>query len=129
MKLIVLTPTEVSLVEDVRKVTAEGENGWFCVLPRHIDFVSSLVPGILTLEPDGRPPEYVALDGGIMVKCGVELSVSTRSAVRGVALGTLRQTVETHFRRLREKEQAARAFEAKLEADLVRQLLEVEKYA
>jgi len=129
MKLTVLAPTEVTLMEQVTKVTAEAQNGWFCVLPRHIDFVSSLVPGILTFEPDGRPPEYVALDEGIIVKCGAELSVSTRRAVRGSDPGTLRQTVETHFRRLREKEQAVRAFEAKLEADLVRQLLEVEKYA
>lgn len=129
MKLKISVPTEVLLLEQVVKVKAEAANGWFCVLPRHIDFVTVLVPGILMFEtPDARP-EYVAIDHGILVKCGPDVFVSTRNAARGADLGSLRETVETHFRGLREKEQAARSFEAKLEADLVRQLLEVEKYA
>jgi F-type H+-transporting ATPase subunit epsilon len=129
MKLKVWLPTEVLLIEQVTKVKAEAENGWFCVLPRHVDFVTSLVPGILMFQSPGRHTEYVAIDHGIMVKCGPDVSVSTRNAARGTDLGNLRKTVETHFRGLREKEQAARTFEAKLEAELVRQLLEVEKHA
>ncbi len=129
MKLSVWLPNEVLLSEEVKKVRAEAENGWFCVLPRHVDFVTALVPGILTFEPAGRPPEYLAIDRGILVKCGGQVHVSTRHAARGAELGTLKETVEKHFRGLREKEQAARKFEAKLEAELVRQLLEVEKHA
>lgn len=129
MRLKVSVPTEVLLIAQVAKVKAEAANGWFCVLPRHVDFVTELVPGILVFEsPDGRS-EYLAIDHGILVKCGTNVSVSTRNAVRGADLGSLKEAVEMHFRGLRDKEQAARIFEAKLEADLVRQLLEVEKYA
>jgi F-type H+-transporting ATPase subunit epsilon len=129
MKLKVWAPTEVLLMEEVNKVKAEAENGWFCILPRHVDFVTALVPGILIFElPCGRT-EYLAIDHGILVKCGPDVSVSTRNAARGADLGKLRATVETHFRGLREKEQTTRMFEAKLEAELVRQLMEVEKYA
>ena len=128
MRLKIWVPTEVLLDEEVTKIKAEAENGWFCILPRHIDFVTALVPGILSFEAPGRPTEYLAIDHGILVKCGPEVSVSTRHAVRGADLATLQETVAKHFRVLREKEQTARLFEAKLEAELVRQLVRAEKY-
>src|SRR5579864_8774520 len=128
MKLKVWVPTEVFCDEEVIKIKAEAENGWFCILPRHVDFVTSLVPGILSFDlPDGET-EYLALDHGVMVKCGPDVSVSTRSAVRGSELGALKETVEKQFHALHEKEQASRELEAKLEADLVRGLVKLEKY-
>jgi F-type H+-transporting ATPase subunit epsilon len=47
MRLKILLPTEIILDKEVIKVVAEAENGYFCLLPRHVDFVSTLVPGIL----------------------------------------------------------------------------------
>ena len=47
MKLKVLLPTEIFINEEVEKVVAEADNGYFCLLPRHVDFVSALVPGLL----------------------------------------------------------------------------------
>lgn len=129
MKLKIWAPAELVVVEEVVKLKAEGEEGWFCILPRHIDFVTSLVPGILILETPAGGTGYVAVDRGVLVKCGPDVYVSARNAARGASLGVLRETVEDQFRGLWEKEQAARVFEAKLEAELVRQLLEVEKYA
>jgi F-type H+-transporting ATPase subunit epsilon len=129
MKLKVWVPTEVVLDEQVGKIKAEAENGWFCILPRHVDFVAALVPGVLSFEPSGAPTEYLAIDQGVLVKCGPEVCISTRNAVRSSDPGTLREAVETQFRRIHEKEQAARVFEGRLEADLVRQLMELEKYA
>ena len=55
MRLRVLLPTEVLLEEEVTKVVAEAENGSFGLLPRHIDFVAALAPGILSFEStEGR---------------------------------------------------------------------------
>jgi F-type H+-transporting ATPase subunit epsilon len=73
--------------------------------------------------------EYLALDRGVLVKCGPDVLVSTRNAVRGSDLATLQEAVSREFRALREKEQTMRVLEAKLEADLVRRLVQVEKYA
>jgi len=129
MKLKVWAPTEVVFDQEVTKIKAEGENGWFGILPRHVDFVTSLIPGILSFELPEKQTEYLAVDHGILVKCGAEVSVSTRNAVRGADLRTLKEAVAKQFRALHEKELAAREFEAKLEADLVRQLIETEKYA
>lgn len=129
MRLTVWLPAEVLLQEEVTRIRAEADNGWFGLLPRHVDFVTALVPGILTFQPRGKPQEYLAVDRGILVKCGPEVSVSTRNAVRGTDLERLKHDVEAQFREREEQERKARAFEAKLESDLVRRLLEAERNA
>src|SRR5271166_3189932 len=129
MKLKVWLPTEVLLEEEVSRIKAEAENGWFGLLPKHVDFVTALVPGVMTFEPCGKPEEYLAIDHGILVKCGQAVSVSTRNAIRGTNLSQLKRDVELQFLERAEREKAARGLEAKLEADLVRGLLEVEKHA
>jgi hypothetical protein len=49
MKLTILLPGEVFLEAEAAKVIAEAGNGSFCLLPRHVDFVAALVPGLLLL--------------------------------------------------------------------------------
>jgi F-type H+-transporting ATPase subunit epsilon len=129
MKLTVWLPSEVLVDEQVDRIKAEAVDGWFGILPRHIDFVSALVPGVMTFQPHGKPEEYLAVDHGILVKCGPDVSVSTRNAVRGTNLEHLQTQVAAQFRAREEREKAARAYEAKLEADLVRHLLEAERNA
>lgn len=119
MKLTVLLPTGVLVDQEVTKVTAEAENGSFCLLPRHIDFLAALVPGLLSFENGTGDEEFLAVDEGILVKCGPDVMVSTRNAVRGVPLGQLRQAVKERFHSLDERERQAREVLAKLEADLV----------
>jgi F-type H+-transporting ATPase subunit epsilon len=127
MKLKILLPTEIFLEKEVTKVTAEAENGSFCLLPRHIDFVSALVPGLLFYEADTGEEEFLAIDAGILVKCGSEVLVSTGNAVMGPDLGTLREMVAEQFRVLDEQEKELQSALAKLEVNFARQLLELEK--
>jgi len=129
MTLKVWTPTGLVLDEEIGRLKAESETGWFGVLPRHVDFVTSLVPGILKYELRDRQPGYLAIDRGVLVKCGPVVSVSARNAVRGGSLETLRNAVREQFRKRAEKEQASRKFEAKLEADLVRRLMRLKDHA
>ena len=125
MQLKVLLPTQVLVDEAVTKVTAEAEDGSFCLLPRHVDFVAALVPGLLSFERAGGREEFLAIDEGMLVKAGPEVLVSTRRAVRAADLGELRRTVEEQFRVLDDREKAARTAAAKLEADLVRRFMEL----
>jgi len=129
MKLTVLLPSEVLLEEEVVRIRAHAENGWFGMLPKHVDTVTALLPSVLIFERPGKPEEYLAVDHGILVKCGPEVRVSTRNAVRGTSLEQLKHEVEKKFLEREELEKKARAFEAKLETDLVRRLLEEEKRA
>jgi F-type H+-transporting ATPase subunit epsilon len=126
MHLKVLPPSEVLLDERVGKVTAEAQNGAFCLLPRHIDFVAVLVPGIFSCETADGEELFLAVDHGVLVKCGHEVTVSTRNAVRGLGLGGLRKTVEERFESLDEREKTVRSAMAKIQAGFVRRFLEIQ---
>jgi F-type H+-transporting ATPase subunit epsilon len=128
MKLKVLLPTEILVDQEVTKVIAEAENGSFCLLPRHIDFVAALPPAILIFESAEGHEEFIAVDEGTLVKVGQEVLVSTRNAVRSSELGTLKQIVEQEFRVLDDREKMTRSASAKLEADLVRRFIELGEY-
>ena len=97
MTLKVRLPSEVLFEEKVSRIRAEAPDGWFGILPRHIDFVTALAPGVLRFQPCGKAEEYLAIDHGILVKCGVEVSISTRNAVRGVDLARLKESLEARF--------------------------------
>ena len=124
MKLKVLLPAEVLIKEDVTKVVAEAHNGFFCLLPRHVDFVAALVPGILSYETGSSREVFLAVDEGILIKCAQEVLVSARNAVRGPDLGQLRLTVVEKFEALDEREKKTRTILAKLEADFARSVFE-----
>ena len=61
MQLKVLLPARVAVDEPVRKVTAQGTQGEFCLLPRHVDFVASLAPGLLSFESAAGFGEFAYL--------------------------------------------------------------------
>jgi F-type H+-transporting ATPase subunit epsilon len=128
MRLKVLLPTEILVDEAVKKIIAEAENGSFCLLPRHLDFVAALDPGLLSFETPEGEEVFLAVDEGALVKCGEEVLVSTRHGVRGPDLGQLRQTVEERFRVLDDREKMARSAVAKIEASFVRRFLEIQKH-
>jgi F-type H+-transporting ATPase subunit epsilon len=128
VRLRVLVPTGVIVDEPVRKVVAEAVDGELGVYGRHVDFVAPLVAGILSYESGEGEERFLAVDEGIFVKCGSEVLVSSKDAVRGPHLGRLRQTVEEEYRRLNTEQKKVRSAVAKLEADLARRFLELEAH-
>ncbi len=120
MKLKVLLPAEVLLDEEVEKVTAEAENGFFTLLPRHVDFVAALVPGIFSYQTTGGAEYFLALDEGILVKQGEQVYVSAARAMPGDNLDQLQDTVENELKVLDENEKKTRTVMSRLEADTLR---------
>lgn len=135
MHVKIILPTGIFLEEQAIKVVGEAKNGCFCLLPRHIDMVTALTSGIFTITPVPSPkdsqqnslsvPEeeiHIALDEGILVKRGSEVSVSAWNAVRG-PLGELHKMLQAQRDALGEHELNARLALEHLEASLVRQVL------
>jgi len=120
LKLKVLLPAEVLLDEEVEKVTAEAENGFFTLLPRHVDFVAALVPGIFSYQTTSGAEYFLALDEGILVKQGDQVYVSAARAMPGENLDQLQDTVENELKVLNENEKKARTVMSRLEADTLR---------
>jgi F0F1-type ATP synthase epsilon subunit len=90
MMVKVILPSGVLLEQAAVKVVAEAQNGSFGLLPRHVDFVAALVPGILTLTSEEGEDTFLAVDEGVLVKHGPEVLVSTWNAVRRGAKGPSR---------------------------------------
>jgi F-type H+-transporting ATPase subunit epsilon len=127
MRLRVTVPLEPLVDTEVSKVTAEAVDGWFCLLPRHIDLVTTLVAGVLVYETPTGQEAFVALDESVLVKCGDEVLVSAPRAVAGAVLGELRAAVEEQFRSQDEREILTRAAVRKLEATFLRGLMDLEE--
>lgn len=125
MNLKLLIPTRVLVDQQVRKVIAEGEHGSFCLLPRHVDFLAVLVPGLLSFEDMEGQEHFAAVDEGVLVKRGDAVLVSSRQATRGADLEDLRNLVAEEFSILDDRERAALAATAKLEASFLRSYLEL----
>jgi F-type H+-transporting ATPase subunit epsilon len=124
MTLKILLPERVVLDETVDKVVAESPQGSFGLLPRHVDFVAPIVPGLLSYTQD-EEESFVAVDEGVLVKCGAEVLVSVRDAVVGPDLDTLEGTVRDRFDERREQEKAMHTALAKLETEVVRRFTEL----
>ena len=127
MRLQLSMPTHVVIDEDVTKIIAEAENGSFCLLPRHVDFLASLVPGLLSFTRTNGEEQFVAVDAGLLVKRADIVNVSTRQAVFGGDLGELRRRVSEEFVSLDERQRAYQSAVANLEAHFLRGFLGIEE--
>lgn len=120
MTLRVLLPFRVLLEKSaVLRIVAEAPDGSFGLLPRRLDCIAVLGPGVLIYETGAEGEAYVAVDEGVLVKIGLEVLVSVRWALAGADLGQLRATAEEEFKMIDEHEGAARSVIARLEAGFV----------
>lgn len=123
MNLKVLLPFQVFADKTgVSRIVAETREGSFGLLPRRLDCVAALAPGILIYQVGSESEVYLAVDEGVLVKAGPDVLVSVRRALAGADLGELRQAVEREFLKVDEREQNVRAVMAKLEAGVLNRL-------
>jgi F-type H+-transporting ATPase subunit epsilon len=124
MNLRVLLPFQVFADKSgVSRIVAETRAGSLGLLPRRLDCVAALAPGILTYETEAEGAVYVAVDEGVLVKTGADVLVSVRQAIGGADLGQLRVAVEQEFLTLNEHEQSVRSVLAKMESDFIRRMV------
>ena len=128
MRLKVVLPTKILIETAAIKVIAEAENGIFCLLPRHIDFVATLIPSLLSFVSLQGQEQFFAIDQGILIKHGDEVIVATQNAVQGGDLGMLKKTVEQQFHLIDEREKTARSVLEKLEINTIRHFIELGEY-
>lgn len=124
INLKVLLPFQVFVEKSgVSRVIVETREGAFGFLPRRLDCVAALEPGILTYQTEAEGEVFVAVDEGVLVKTGLDVLVSVRRAQGGTDLGQLRTAVQREFLTLDEEERGARSVLAKMESNLVRRMV------
>lgn len=124
--LKVLLPYQI-LIEDsaVTRVVVETPDGAYGILPNRLDCVATLTQGIMVYETDETGEIYVALDEGILVKTGNQITVSVRNAFSSPDLGQLEMMVEKEFKNLNEREKTVKMVISKLESDFMRRYVEI----
>lgn len=127
MSVILRLPTRTLFEGQATRLTAAAPNGAFGILPNHIDFVTALVPSVMTLRLVDGSEQIFGLDEGLLVKKGHEISVAVRRGVHGDDLDSLQDTVETNFIQMDEEERQARSALSRLEADMVRRFAELQR--
>jgi F-type H+-transporting ATPase subunit epsilon len=81
-KFRLVTPTGVVYEGDAAEVSAIGPLGEFGILPDHINFITSLVPGVLEAQlPDGTKKHWVISGGLAEVKDGVMTVLASSAEV------------------------------------------------
>jgi F-type H+-transporting ATPase subunit epsilon len=123
MRLKVLLPFRVFAEKSgVSRIVLETRGGSFGILPRRLDCVAALEPGILTYENANEGEVFIAVDEGVLIKTGTDVTVSVRRAMAGADLGHLREVVEEEFLKLDEQERDVRVALAKMESGFIRRM-------
>ena len=128
MKLTVLLPFKI-LVEEtpVLSIVVETRDGSFGLLPNRLDCVAALVPGILVYHTENGDENLLAVDEGILVKTGSDISVSVRRALASNDINQLHQQVEQEYQTLNEEQQTMHSIMAKLESGFLHRFARFEK--
>ena len=125
MRIKLTLPYKTILDEEVDKITAPGAEGSFQILPKHIDVVWTLQPGILILTKDNKN-KYFAIHKGVLVKEADVVYVSSFQAIKGDSLDDLNKALTENFKTLDEHEKQAQKILVKLETDTIRRFMEIE---
>ena len=102
-------------IKNVRRIVVETTAGAYGMHPQRLDCTAALVTGILAYEAENEGEKYIAVNEGILIKAGQQVSISVRHAIGNAPLGKLKEMVEKEMLELDELEINARSVMAKLE--------------
>lgn len=121
MTLKILLPTGIFLEEsNISNIVAESSIGFFGLLAHRLDCATSLVPSILIYHNESE--NFIALDRGVLMKTGLNITVSVRNAIKGKGLDQLQQAIDEKFRKIDEQESKVRQVMAKMEGTFLKHL-------
>lgn len=125
MQVTLHLPTHTLFAGRATHLFAVAQNGSFGMLPNHIDFVTALVPSVLTLQTPEGEERVFGIDEGLLVKKGHVVDIAVQRGVIGDDLDTLRETIRETFVDMDENERMARSALSRLEANMVRSFAEL----
>jgi F-type H+-transporting ATPase subunit epsilon len=124
IKLRIVTPSRLMFDEEVDEVTAIGELGEFGVLPNHISFLSTLVPGEMSYK-QGAQRRLLAVSGGYAEVLENVMTVLAPAAEFGAEIDSARaqrakERAEKQLAELKHEDQDFELAQVALQRALVR---------
>lgn len=126
MEVTVRLPTRSLFEGRAVRLTAVAPTGAFGIWPNHVDFVTTLVPSVMTLRLGDGSEKIFGVDEGLLVKKGHQVAVAVLRGVHGDDLATLQETVQASFLQANDEERQVRAELSRLEANMVRRFAELQ---
>ncbi len=120
MQLTVCSPMGTVLQTEALKVTFETLNGFYTLMPKHVDFVAAMKPNIVRYTDENNNESYVACHRGIVVKKGKNVTMSVQNAVVSKSLESLSTVIKNDFKENEERRKELNLAMARLELGLVR---------
>lgn len=127
IQLKVLLPFKVfTTKQDVEQIIALTPQGFVGLLPHRLDCVMVITPGILTWQSTSEGEVVIAVDHGILVKTGMQVTISVRNAIGGADLNKLHTAISEEFIKESEQEKQLRLSLAKLESGFIHRFMELQ---
>ena len=122
MTVDVFVPSRGHHFEDIVALDVDTVEGRYGILERHIDTAMALDVGLLHMRDQSQQEHFVGLDGGILVKMGSDVRISTGRVIIGQGLGVIEEGIqEQQEEEERREEHQLRAL-ARLELQLSRSI-------
>lgn len=125
MILKVFSPIGVLLDSPIQKVDFEAIDGFFTLLPKHVDFITALKPCILTYTTLDKKEHYLACNQGVLVKKGEIVYLSTKLGILDDNLEQLKKTIAIDFKEMEEARKETNKTMARLEVGLTKGLMQL----
>ncbi len=125
MILKVYSPIGIVMEKEIQKIDFEALNGYYTLLPKHVDFVTAMPPNIVKYQTTDDKTHYMACNHGILVKQGDTVSMSVQKAILNDSLATLTNAIQTEFKQDEEERKEVNTAMARLEAGLTRGIMQL----
>jgi len=120
MKLTIFTPLGTVLKSKIQKVTVETLNGYYTLMPKHVDFAAAMRENIVVYVTEDKMEKYVACHHGIVVKKGEDVTITVQDAIVGETLDELSNVINREFKQNDEKRKELNSAMARLEIGIMR---------
>lgn len=121
MNLRIMMPYTVAFNGSVSQITLDAIDGFFTLKPKHMDFINALKTGIISYKKDEKE-FFIACSGGVIVKKGEDVFISTPMAILGENLDELKKKIAIDFQNMEEERKEVRVSMARLEVGLTKGL-------
>lgn len=93
LNLRIYTPEKLFLEKEILKITLNGKEGSFSILPKHVDYISSFDDCIMCYTDTSNKTSFLATNQGIITKIGRNIEISTFHVVVGNSLMELKNNI------------------------------------
>lgn len=93
LNLRIYTPEKLFLEKEILKITLNGKEGSFSILPKHVDYISSFDDCIMCYTETSNKTSFLATNQGIITKIGRNIEISTFHVIVGNSLMELKNNI------------------------------------